>query len=114
MPTVTSENKAEFDRQFMEKKNGGKKTCPKCGANRSDIKVLNEDEMIERHKNALKNYHRGDDYEAFKTNKNIPAMVKEEVFSNINEGNQSYCGMTDDGKHYVYHRQPVPSYRRKR
>lgn len=35
MPTVTSENKAEFDREFMEKKSGkkSKPACPKCSKN---------------------------------------------------------------------------------
>jgi hypothetical protein len=36
MPTVTSENKAQFDRDFMEKKSGkkhSKPSCPKCKKN---------------------------------------------------------------------------------
>ena len=113
MPTVTSENKAQFDQDFLNKKNGVKQTCPNCGAQRSDIKVLSEAEMIEKNKSKLKNHPQGDLYSSFKNDKGVTQTSKQETLTDLTEGNESFCGVTKDHK-YVYHRQPVPSYRRKK
>ena len=94
MPTVTSENKAEFDRDFMAKKNGKQESCPSCGEKHSNVTVLDRDQMTEKYKNKLKNYYKGDMYKAIKSGGMSDASVNE-TLSNVTEGDKSYCGNVD-------------------